>query len=183
MLKFILLSLLCCSIYQLESQNLISYHCSKMGSKKVQLLVTKSEKAISYQKQQVYVYQYVFLVGTDTAGKYFMYTFNNKTHILDGAVKTLNHLKDQIIFSSNQLMCTALNLNGILGGASLTFSGGMSINNLDLYYFDVSYRETSRYQMTKIIFDNSNTASEWQFKSAKDKCQCTRDKIIVELKR
>jgi hypothetical protein len=182
MLKFLVLSFLCCSFVQLDAQEAISYHCSKMGSKTVQIIVTKAEKALPYQKQQIYIYQYVFMVGADTLGKYYMYTYNKKTYILDGAIKALNHLKDQVIFSANQMICTALNLNGILSGASLIFSGGMSINNLDLYYFDVNYNQPSRYQLTKIIFDNSNKASEWQFKSGKDKCQCTRDKIVVRLK-
>lgn len=182
MFKSIFIFLVLLQVRQINAQDNISYHCSKLGTKKVNLDITKSDKALNYQNQKIFIYQYLFLVGSDTLGKYYLYTFNQKTYILDGSVKRLDHLKDQLFFSPTQQICRALNLNGILRGASLIFERNLSINNLELYYFDVRYAEQPKHQLTKVIFDNSNMPSEWQIKSGKDKCQCTRNNIIVRLK-
>lgn len=170
------------SSFQLIAQDAIKYDCKKIDNKPVNVIVTPAAKPLKYQGQDVFINKYEISINSVSISKFFLYKYNNKLYILDGANTKLNHTTDQALFSLPQANYYPVKLTGIFSKMDMMLDKFYSINDEDFYIYKNTTPSGTPYTITKLIFDKRMIISELEIISTKGSCTCTKKRIIIKLK-
>ena len=89
MKQFILTLFLVFSLF-VYSQGELTYQCSSMGKKAVDIIVTNASRPLDYQGKKVYIVKYDLQYGDTLLSTFYTYKWNSKLYILDGTMTKIN---------------------------------------------------------------------------------------------
>jgi hypothetical protein len=161
-------------------QNL-EYKCRALAGKNIFLDVTPGSKPLMYNNKKVYLNKFSLSHGNSEAISFYLYKYLDKLFILDHTATSLNHAKDQVLFSVPHLQSYKLDIAGFLENSTTVLNKFITINGNSFYTYSILSPD-NKLQVTEIIFDKNLDISELKITSGANLCVCTRANITIRLR-
>jgi hypothetical protein len=161
-------------------QNL-EYKCKALSGNKIFLDVMPGAKPLIYNKKKVFLNKFTLSDGKTEAISFYLYKYLDKLFILDHAAASLNHTKDQVLFSVPHLQSYKLDIAGFLENSTTVLNKFITINGNSFYTYSI-LGPNNKLQVTEIIFDKNLDINELKITSGSNLCVCTKANITIRLR-
>lgn len=158
----------------------LNYSCKSNAKQKVTLRVTSSTNFIENSSDRAIVYKYVLNIGNKLVKVFFLYSHQNKLHILEKEPTKINPADDQVIFSKPKLNIYAIHTPGLFSNAHLVLLSHATINDHSFYKYEVNTDLHENF-ISEVMFDNNLHLDELKIKLKNTECRCTKSNINIPL--
>ncbi|MCE2961899.1 MAG: hypothetical protein ACK5UE_00830 [Chitinophagales bacterium] len=161
-------------------QNL-EYKCRALSGSKIFLDVTPGSKPLIYNKKKVLLSKFTLSDGKTESISFYLYKYLDKLYILDHTATSLNHAKDQVLFSIPHQQYYKLDIAGFLENSTTVLNKSINLNGNSFYTYSILSPD-NKLQATEIIFDKNLDINELKITAGSNLCVCTKTNITIRLK-